>query len=139
MVEEISPEMRDTPIYKLTEALANKNLRDALVQLNRMRNETTLPRNGFARYVFNAICRNVYDLLRVREMASQRLSAADIASKLGMHPFVAEKNIKLSRNFQAARLDWLYHRLTELDYADKTGRADLTSELDLLMVEICAA
>jgi hypothetical protein len=56
-----------------------------------------------------------------------------------MHPFVAEKTVGLSRNFQASRLDWLYHRLTELDYADKSGRADLTSELELLLVEICAA
>ena len=138
MVEKLSAQVSDTPIYKLTESLSRKNLREALVQLNRMRDETTLNRAGFARYVFNGICRQVYDLLRVREMVASRHSPSDIASRLGMHPFVAEKTVDLSRNFQSARLDWLYNRLTELDYADKTGRADLTSELDLLLVEICA-
>ncbi len=138
IVEKLSAQVSDTPIYKLTESLSRKNLREALVQLNRMRAETTLARPGFARYVFNGICRQVYDMLRVREMVANRHSPSEIASKLGMHPFVAEKTVDLSRNFQSARLDWLYNRLTELDYSDKTGRADLTSELDLLLVEICA-
>jgi hypothetical protein len=45
--------------------------------------------------------------------------------------------LPLTRNFQDNRLSRLYARLTELDYADKTGRADLAAQLDLLIVEIC--
>ena len=138
MVEKVSVEVRDTPIFKLTEAVSRKELADALLQLNRIRSESTLARAGLARYVFNGIIRQIYDLLRVREMALSQRNSNEIASALGMHPFVAEKNLNLSRKFSAGRLDFLYHRLTELDYADKTGHADLSSELDLLLVEICA-
>jgi hypothetical protein len=51
---------------------------------------------------------------------------------------VVQKSRNLARNFSAERLGRLYHRLCELDYADKTGQADLGAQLELLLSEICA-
>lgn len=139
MIEKLTTQVSETSIFKLTEALSRRKLDEAIRQLNRLRNETTLPRAGFTRQIFVMICREIYNLLRIREMAAARHSNSEIASTLGLHPFVVEKSRELVRNFSAERLDKLYHRLAELDYADKTGRADLSSELELLLAEICAA
>jgi len=137
MVESLTADVQETKVWDLTDALARCDLKASLAQLNRMRNETTLNRAGFTRQVFNMICKQVYDLLRIRELNSARKSVNEIAQATGMHPYRIEKTIPLTRNFQDHRLDRLYARLTELDYADKTGRADLAAQLDLLIVEIC--
>ncbi len=137
MVENMTADVQETKVWDLTDALARCDLKGSLGQLNRLRNETTLNRAGFTRQVFNLICKQVYDLIRIREMYAARKSVNEIAQATGMHPFRIEKTLPLTRNFQAERLDRLYSRLTELDYADKTGRADLAAQLDLLITEIC--
>lgn len=137
MVEKVTPQVSETSIFKLTEAISRRQLAEALRQLNRLRNESTLNRAGFTRQIFVMICREIYNLLRIRELAAARRSESEIASALGLHPFVVQKSIPLVRNFSADRLDRLYHRLCELDYADKTGQADLSSQLELLLAEIC--
>ena len=137
MVESLTADVQEAKVWDLTDALARCDLKSSLAQLNRMRNETTLNRAGFTRQVFNMICKQVYDLLRIRELNSARKSVNEIAQATGMHPFRIEKTLPLTRNFQDNRLNRLYARLTELDYADKTGRADLAAQLDLLIVEIC--
>ena len=137
MVEKLTAQVSETSIFKLTEALSRRNLAEALRQLNRLRNETTLNRAGFTRQIYVMICREIYNLLRIREMAAARCSESEIASTLALHPFVVQKTIPLTRKFSAEQLDKLYHRLTELDYADKTGQADLTTQLELLLAEIC--
>jgi DNA polymerase III subunit delta len=137
MVELLSVSQEDTPIFALTDALARRNYSDAVLQLNKMRQQSTQSRNSFARYVFNSVSGQVYTLLRIREMATSRKSEDEIAKTLGVHPFVVKKNVPQATKFSADRLEKLYHRLTELDYADKTGKADLPSQLDLVLAEIC--
>jgi DNA polymerase III subunit delta len=137
MVELLTAELQESKIWDLTDALARCDLKTSLNLLNRLRNETTLNRTGFTRQIFNLICKQVFDLLRIRDLYINRKSVKEIAEATGMHPYRIEKTLPLTRNFQADRLDRLYTRLTELDYADKTGRADLTAQLDLLIVEIC--
>ncbi|NWJ98926.1 MAG: DNA polymerase III subunit delta [Chloroflexi bacterium] len=137
MVEKLTAQVSETSIFKLTEALSRRNLPEAIRQLNRLRNETTLNRAGFTRQIFVMICREIYNLLRIREMDAARRSDSEIASTLALHPFVVQKSRNLVRNFSAERLDTLYHRLAELDYADKTGRGDLATQLELLLADIC--
>ena len=137
MVEMLTAEAQEIKVWELTDALAGRNLPLALRQLNRMRNETTLNRAGFTRQVFGMISKQVYDLARIRDMHTNRKTNSEIAQAVGMHPFRVEKTIPLARKFSADHLDYLYNRLTELDYADKSGRADLTTQLDLLLAEIC--
>ncbi len=139
MIEKITYQVSETSIFKLTEALSRRNLNEALRQLNRLRNESTLARAGFTRQIFVMICREIYNLLRIKEMVTARRSNSEIASALAMHPFVVDKSLPLVRNFTSERLDLLYHRLNELDYLDKSGRADLNYQLELLLAEICAA
>ncbi len=137
MVERMTALIQETQVWGLTDALAKCDLRTALTLLNRMRQESTLTRSGFTRQIFAMICKQIYDLIRIREMHAARKTPNEIAQTTGMHPYRLEKMLPLTRNFGAERLDRLYARLTELDYADKTGRADLNIQLELLLAEIC--
>ncbi len=139
MVELLTAEVQETKIWDLTDALAERKLAAALRHLNRMRNETTLNKAGFTRQVFGIISKQVYDLVRIRDLHANRKTNGEIAAAIGMHPFRVEKSIPLARKFTAEHLDRLYARLTEMDYADKSGRADLATQLDLLIAEICQA
>ncbi len=137
MVEKMTANDQESLPWALTDALSRSDLKGSLTLLNRMRNENTESQAGFNRKVFNMICKQFYDLIRIREMQANRKSVNEIAQATGMNPYRIEKTLPLTRNFQAERLDRLYSRLNELDYGDKTGRADLTVHLDLLLVEIC--
>jgi DNA polymerase-3 subunit delta len=139
MVELMTFSQEETSIFALTDALARRNYNDAVLQLNKMRQQSTQSRSAFARYVFNMVSGQVYNLLRIREMANARRSEDEIAKLLGLHPYTVKKAVPQATKFTGDRLEKLYHRLTELDYADKTGKADLPSQLDLVLAEICLA
>jgi DNA polymerase-3 subunit delta len=137
MVELLTAEVQDSKIWDLTDALARRDYRQAMVQLARQRNESTLSRAGFTRKTFAIICNQMYDLLRISELYNSRKTKNEIAQSLGMNPYRVEKTIPMLRNFQPGRLEKIYARLTEADYADKSGKADLNIQLDLLVANIC--
>ncbi len=138
MVELLTAQVNETSIFRLTEALSKRNLLEALRQLNRLRNESLQNRSGFTRQTFAIICREIFNLARISDMAAARHTKNEIASTLGLHPFVVEKNLPLVRSFKPGKLEALYHTLAEMDFADKRGRVDLNYQLELLLAEICA-
>ncbi len=54
---------------------------------------------------------------------------------LGVHPFVAGKVTEQARNFTLVDLERIYHRLMEIDVADKTGQL----QLDFALIGLVAA
>ena len=59
-----------------------------------------------------------------------------IVAALKLHPFVADKVLLQARNFTLEHLERIYRRLLDADVAMKTGRAEETVVLDLLVVEL---
>ncbi len=66
---------------------------------------------------------------------SQNLPAKEIASRSGLHPYVVQKTMPLSRNFTLPQIQQLYDQLFEIDQRIKTGKimisTDDQSELEL--------
>jgi DNA polymerase-3 subunit delta len=137
MVELLTAEISESKIWDLTDALSRRNYSQAMVQLARQRNESTLTRSGFTRKTFAIICNQMYDLLRMSELYNDRKTKNEIAQSLGINPYRVEKTLPMLRNFQPGRLEKIYARLVEADYADKSGKADLNIQLDMLVAEIC--
>lgn len=137
MVELLTAEVQESKVWDLTDALARRDYRQAMTQLARQRNESTLSRSGFTRKTFAIICNQMYDLLRINELYNSRKTKMEIAQSLGMNPFRVEKTLPMLRNFQPGRLEKIYARLTEADYADKSGKAALEIQLDMLVAQIC--
>jgi DNA polymerase-3 subunit delta len=74
---------------------------------------------------------------RLLLQASQALSNGDDpSSALSIHPFVAGKVAKQARNFRLPQLESVVHQLYELDVNSKTGRADLATALDQLIIQL---
>ena len=60
-----------------------------------------------------------------------------ISAVPGLNPWRVEKTLPMLRNFQPGRLEKIYARLAEADYSDKSGKADLNIQLDMLVAQIC--
>lgn len=64
------------------------------------------------------------------------LSSEVLAKKIGAHPFVIRKSLGIARRLSLAKLEELYHRLLEIDIKTKTGQADQSLLVDLLVGSI---
>lgn len=90
-------------------------------------------------YILFMLARQIRILLHVRQLVAQRRRPDDIASELGLKPFVARKAAEQARNFTAAELVTAHDRLLELDHAIKTGKMQAETALELFVVEMCQA
>lgn len=90
-----------------------------------------------ATYILFMIARQLRILIGVKELASQRLRADDIAARLGQKPFVVRKALDQVRGFSDAELLTLHDRVLALDQATKTGRIEAETGLELLVAELC--
>jgi DNA polymerase III subunit delta len=137
MVERMTAQMTETKIWAITDALTSRNLQRSLDLFYRLRDESEANEAGFTRQMFAIVAKQIYNLIRVKEMYANRKTVSEIASALAMAPFQVEKMLPLTRSFGADELDRLYSRLTQLDHADKTGKLVLETQLDVLLADIC--
>lgn len=72
------------------------------------------------------------------EGRSRGLSSKQLASQLGINPYVAEKSMTQSGRFTMGELEKVLHRLLEADFKIKTGQREPRLELELAVVEICS-
>ncbi|GAB4426171.1 MAG: hypothetical protein Kow002_15520 [Anaerolineales bacterium] len=75
-------------------------------------------------------------LLMAREVVESGGGKNEVASALGVHPFVAEKTFSQARAFTLPVLERIYHRLLEIDEGVKTGQFSLELALDRLVVQL---
>lgn len=89
-------------------------------------------------YILTMIARQVRILLNVQELAAKRARPEEIASQLGLAPFLVRKALEQARGFAPHELAAMHERLAEIDHATKTGRGDIEAALEVLVVEICS-
>lgn len=106
-------------VFRTTDALAQKNLPAALKCLGEhwRNNEDPL-------MILNMLVWQFRNLIKTADLVSQKLSKDNIAQKLGIKPWLAEKNIRTVKNFFPSRLKIIYRELAEADLAIKTGQKD---------------
>jgi DNA polymerase III subunit delta len=85
------------------------------------------------------ITRQFRILLQLRLLQAQNLAPAELASRLGQHPFVVEKGLRQARQFSVSQLDVILRRLLQTDLALKSSGANPVLELDLLVVSLTRA
>ena len=74
--------------------------------------------------------------ITAREILDARGSKEQVASALGVHPFVAEKTADQARRFSLPALERIHHRLLEIDEGVKTSQMALDLAMDSLVVEM---
>ena len=75
------------------------------------------------------------DLFHVKELSRQGFGRKDIASKAGLHPFVAGKYMDLAKRFQPGELRKVMEESADLEQRVKTGLITDTLAVELFIVK----
>ena len=128
-VRKLSAQVQEARIFDLTDALAQRNRKQALNILHDLLSDGEPPIK-----LISTITSQVRSLLLVKELAQKGMRSAAIASTIGMAPFVAEKALRQVGNFTMPQLEGAYRQLLSTDAALKRSRIEPEMALDLLVV-----
>lgn len=118
-------------IFALTDALSVKN-KALAVRLLAEQIETGLS-DG---YLLNMFVRQFRILLQIKQALESGLSQRQLAGRLKLHPFVAQKGAEQARNFTLSILKNILSRLAKIDYEVKSGQSDYLTSLNMLIARL---
>lgn len=121
-------------IFSLVDALGHRDSQKATLYLHGL-----MDAGQPLLYIFFMITRQFRLLLEAKELQIEGLGRQAIQTRLGLHPFVAQKLAEQAGNFSRSRLEAIHHRLLEVDIAIKTGQMEPQLALDLLAIELCTS
>ncbi|WP_376797207.1 DNA polymerase III subunit delta [Thermogemmatispora sp.] len=133
-VRALSAQVQETRIFELTDALAQRRPQHAFDILHSLLSEGQPPL-----LLLGFLLSQVRTLLLVKELSQKGLRAAEIASTLGVAPFIAERAAQQVRHFSLAQLEFIYRQLVETDAALKRSRLSPEVAFDLLITHFFAA
>jgi DNA polymerase-3 subunit delta len=125
----LSAQVQEARIFDLTDALAQRNQKQALTILHDLLADGEPPIR-----LISTIITQVRALLLVKELSQKGMRAAQIATTIGIAPFVAEKAARQVGKFTPAQLEHAYRQLLATDATLKRSRMTPEMALDLLVV-----
>jgi len=128
-VRQLSAQVQEARIFDLTDALAQRNRKQALDLLHDLLAGGEPPLK-----LISTITSQVRSLLLVKELAANGLRIPQIVSATGLAPFVAEKAMRQIGKFNQSQLEGAYRQLLATDAALKRSRMTADMALDLLVV-----
>lgn len=128
-VRQLSAQVQEARIFDLTDALAARNRKQALDILHDLLSDGEPPLK-----LISLITSQVRSLLLVKELAQKGMRGPQIASTIGIAPFIAEKSLRQVTKFSPAQLENTYRQLLATDAALKRSRMTPEMALDLLVV-----
>lgn len=123
----LTPYVAEAGMFEMVDALAEGRGKAALALLYRL-----LDQQEDVFSIFGMIIRQFRLLLMAKEHLENGGYPKEIASALGVHPFVAEKLAKQTRSFNLPQLERIYRALHDYDVKIKTGQIEAGLALDLL-------
>jgi DNA polymerase-3 subunit delta len=120
-----------TNIFEMVDAVGARDSRAALGLLHELLDAGEAPL-----YLLFMITRQFRILLQLRLLQAANLAPAELASRLGQHPFVVEKGLRQARQFSVVQLEAILRRLLQADLALKSSGANPILELDLLVLSL---
>ncbi len=129
-VRKLSAQVQEARIFDLTDALAQRNRKQALDILHELLVDGEPPLR-----LISTITSQVRSLLLVKELVQKGMRATQIASTIGVAPFVAEKALRQVGKFSVSQLEDAYRQLLATDAALKRSRMTPEMALDLLVLD----
>ncbi len=122
----------DDNVFKLTDALANKQKPLALKLIS---DQLLSGNNPLA--LLASISWQFKTLLKLKSEMEEnpRAAAAALATKIGIHPYVAQKNMTAAKNFTLGQLVDINSQLVELEKKFKSGAKNPELLFDLLVAK----
>lgn len=131
-VQELTNSKLDDNIFKLTDALANQNTKEALKLISHQLEVGTSPIE-----LVSKISWQFKTLLLVKsftESNGEGYAPARIASSLKLHPFVVQKTLQATKKHDLNALKKHYQNLITIDRKLKTSQASPEALLDLFLI-----
>ena len=132
VLRDMSYASRQEDVFELTNAVARRDTKGALLQLQRLVDGGTAPEG-----ILPALAWQVRTLIQLRDMLDQRVPEPYMAEKSGISDYVVRKTVGQARQFSMRKLMQIHEKLLHLDHAVKTGRAEADLSIDALVVDMC--
>jgi DNA polymerase III subunit delta len=132
-IRQLSAQVQEARIFDLTDALSQRNRKQALNILHDLLADGEPPLK-----LISTITSQVRSLLLVKELSQKGMRTAQIASTLGMAPFIVDKAYRQVGKFSMSQLEGIYRQLMATDAALKRSRLAPEMALDLLVVSFGA-
>ena len=120
-VEELAVGRAETPIFAVTDAWGRRDVAATLRASESLLDRSHRPRSGELIRLVASLVGHVGRVRKASRLADEGFRSGEIASRLKMHPFVAEKATKQAANFSPEELAQATVRLAELDAGAKGG------------------
>lgn len=131
-VRNLVADVRQGDVFQMVDAIGYGDGEKAFAMLRRLLEE------GDALPLFGMIVRQFRLLIQVRELLDQNPGQDhfQIAKEIGVHPYPIQKIMPQAKLFNLPQLKTIYHRLSEVDQAIKTGQLNDKLALDLLIASL---
>ena len=137
VVEELAVGRAETPIFAVTDSWGSRDVAGTLRATESLLERSHRPRSGELMRVIGSLVGHVGRVRKIAALADEGVRSSEIASRLKVHPFVAEKSARQARNFSADELAQAMVKLAELDAGAKGGsRLPADLQLERTLVEI---
>ena len=127
----VSPKIDDN-IFKLTDAIAQKNKSLAIKLINENMLSGTKETIILAKIIWQF--KNLILIKDLIESKKIQPSLEIISQTLRLHPFVVKKALATARNYNLNQLKKIYYRLLTIDYKIKTSQVEPRVLFDLLVI-----
>jgi DNA polymerase-3 subunit delta len=137
VVEQLAVGRAETPIFAVTDAWGSRDVAGALRATESLLECSHRPRSGELMRTVGSLVSHVGRVRKIAALVDEGVRPSEAASRLKMHPFVAEKAAKQAGNFSKDELAQATVRLAELDAGAKGGsRLPAELQLERTLVEI---
>lgn len=133
-IELLVQSQAEKDIFRLVDALGQKNLKKALNETNKL-----LRAGENEIYIFSMMCYGFRNLIIIKDL-QERLHTSNswtIQKEAGLNPYVIQKTIAQSNNFDFLELKKHYDTLLDFDHRLKTGRIEGKAALSILVAKFC--
>jgi DNA polymerase III subunit delta len=121
-------------VFKLTDAIGARDLLKASLQLRNM-----LAGGENALLILSMMARQLRQLLLAKELGADRLSPPELASRIGVRPFLIDSLLAQTKRYSAAELCAAIEALARADVRLKSSKLEPGVILDQLLVEVIVA
>ena len=136
-VEELAVGRAETPIFAVTDAWGRRDVAATLRATESLLDRSHRPRSGELIRLVASLVGHVGRVRKISRLADEGVRPKEIAGRLKVHPFVAEKAAKQAASFSPDELAQAMVRLAELDAGAKGGsRLPPELQLERTLVEI---
>jgi DNA polymerase-3 subunit delta len=136
-VERLAVGRAETPIFAVTDAWGRRDVAATLQAAESLLDRSHRPRSGELIRLVASLVGHVGRVRKISRLADEGVRTSEIAGRLKVHPFVAEKAAKQAGNFSPEELAQATVKLAELDAGAKGGsRLPPELQLERTLVEI---